>query len=187
MQAAVRAGVVLPHVAHRLSMSSILASAIRGLSIGSCSTAAASSGPAAAALHTSTQRSREGVTWCAAIERAEGTDDVELLPDAQIDNHPHDSGLGATISTPGVVQSALESPAVFAMLRQLLVRHKFLVLEEPGLTEIQQLRLGRLFGDVQIHPTAELTDGAHPEIFWISNVDPLTGQLKVNKVDATCC
>eukprot|EP01051_Picozoa_sp_SAG22_P026073 SAG22_NODE_8044_length_688_cov_0.601019_1_plen_184_part_00 len=71
---------------------------------------------------------------------------------------PFASGLGAAISGAGVL-TALESPPHFAALRAALVKHKMLVLEAPGLTEHQQLGFGKLLGEVQIHPTAELRDG----------------------------
>eukprot|EP01046_Picozoa_sp_COSAG06_P008419 COSAG06_NODE_426_length_15905_cov_35.386436_1_plen_343_part_00 len=86
------------------------------------------------------------------------------------------SGLGAAVKGVGVTE-LLEHPALFAEMRAALVRHRLLVLDAPGLTEQQQLTLGRLLGECQVHPTASLNDTTTPEIFWITNVDPVTDTL----------
>ena len=65
------------------------------------------------------------------------------------------SGLGAAVEGVGVTE-LLEHPALFAEMRAVLVRHRLLVLDAPGLTEQQQLTLGRLLGECQVHPTASL-------------------------------
>ena len=76
---------------------------------------------------------------------------------------PFPSGLGAAVV--GTVRSVLRSPPAFAQLRAALVQHKLLLFEAPGeVSATDQVELGRLFGEVQVHPTRELLDETHPEI-----------------------
>jgi len=100
---------------------------------------------------------------------------VPLLMSAPFDIRPVPGPLGAEVR--GLSLALPLPPEAIAVLHRALLAHQLLIFQDQSLDDEQYLRFARLWGKLQLHVLDQYRRSAHPEIFWITNLD-LDGKPK---------
>jgi taurine dioxygenase len=82
---------------------------------------------------------------------------------------PIDAPLGAEVL--GFDFAAEMDEAAYRRLREALVERQLLVFRDAALEPERQIAFSGRFGEIQLHVLNQYTDGKHPEIFFITNLD----------------